>query len=262
MSQKPTRIWKNSFKAAAIHLGFSLILVSALAILVFTIWYPAPLAKATGVYSVFAITFMVDFFIGPLLTLLVYKKNKKGLLLDLTIIVIIQVAAFFYGIYSLSQARPVWLSFYNNRFEIVRINDIEPEYLAKASPEYKHLSLTGPKWVAAKPIGSLKEVNDLKLWNRMGAKIAYQPAFYYPIEQAHPDIKAKAYDLSMLESANNKIEVNRRLTAYPNAVGWLPLWGQERHMVVLTDKSGAPLDAVDLRPWTKQQINAVVPLKP
>ncbi|MGM8899908.1 hypothetical protein ACS8FC_14940, partial [Psychrobacter sp. 1Y4] len=69
MSQEPIRIWKASFKAAAIHLGFSFILVSALAILVFTIWYPAPLAKATGVYAVFTMTLVVDFFIGPLLTL-------------------------------------------------------------------------------------------------------------------------------------------------------------------------------------------------
>lgn len=255
-------VWAASIKAAAIHLSMSLLIVGILALLIFKVWYPIPLAQATGVFIIFTITFIVNLLTGPLLTLVVYKKNKKSLIFDLVVIVIIQTAALSYGVYSLSQARPVWLTFYNNRFETVRINDIEAAYLENASPEYNHLSLTGPKWVAAKPIGTLEEVNDLKLWNRIGAKIAHQPAFYYPIEEAYPKIKAIAYDLSTLENANNKVEVNRKLVVNPNAVGWLPLWGQETHMVVLIDKDGVPIDIVNLRPWTKQQINTVISITP
>ena len=258
MSQQPIRIWADSIKAAAIHLCLSLLIVGALALVIFKVWYPMPLASATGVAVIFFMVFVVDLIVGPLLTLIVYKKNKKSLLFDLTVIVIIQIAALSYGIYSLSQARPVWLTFYNNRFELVRLNDIEDSYLENAAEEYTHASFTGPNWVAAKPIGTFQRIEDLKFGNKLGAKIVHQPTLYYPIEQAYPNIKAKAYELSKLEAANNKTDIDKHITANPNAVGWLPLWGQQQHMVVLIDKEGMPLSIVDLRPWTKEQINTVL----
>lgn len=256
--QQPIRIWADSFKAAGIHLSLSLLVAVALALLLFKVWYPMPLAAATGVFVIFAMVFIVDLIIGPLLTLVVYKKNKKSLIFDLTIIVIVQIAALSYGIYSLSQARPVWLTFYNNRFEIVRLNDIEASYLKDATEKYTQSSLTGPEWVAAKPIGTFQKIEDLKFGNKLGAKIAHQPALYYPIEQASSEIKTKAYDLSKLEAANSKVEIDKFISQNPNAVGWLPLWGQQQHMVVLIDENGVPLNIVDLRPWTEEQMNTVL----
>lgn len=153
---------------------------------------------------------------------------------------------------------PVWLSFYNNRFEVVRLNDIESVYLEKAPKNYTEMSLTGPEWVAARPVGDAQEVKDLEFGNKLGAKIAHQPALYYPIEQAYPEIAAKAYKLSALEAPNNKVDIDKYLGQNPKAVGWLPLWGQQQHMVVLIDESGMPLKVVDLRPWTEEQMNTVL----
>lgn len=258
MKQQPVRIWKESIQAAALHLLLSLLIVGVLALLIFKVWYPMPLATAIGVFAIFIIVFIVDLFIGPLLTLVVYKKNKKSLIFDLTVIVIIQIAALSYGVYTLSQARPVWLTFYNNRFEIVRVNDIEDSYLENVSKRYSHFSLTGPEWVAAKPSGSLREIEDLEFGNKLGAKIAHQPALYYPIEQAYPEIKSRAYELSKLEAANTKEEIDRYISSNSQATGWLPLWGQQQHMVILINKNGVPIDIVDLRPWTHEQLNTVL----
>ena len=253
-----SRVWAGSFRAAAIHLLFSVLFVGIAAVVTFKVWYPVPLATATGVLAIFKIVIMAAFVSGPLLTLIVYKKNKKSLRSDLAIIVMIQLSILFYGIYSLAQARPIWLTFYNNRFELVRINDVEDINLVNASKKYTTPSFTGPKWVAAKPSGSLSEIEDLKLWNRMGAKIAYNPNFYYSIEEAYPLIKKKAYELSSLTVANNDVDINRQVKKYPKAVGWLPLWAQEQHMVVLIDKDGAPIATVNLRPWTKNQMNTII----
>ena len=258
MPQQPIRIWADSFKAAAIHLCLSLLIVGTLALLIFKIWYLMPLATATGALIIFAMVFVVDLIIGPLLTLVVYKKNKKSLLFDLTVIVVIQIAALSYGVYSLSQARPVWLTFYGNRFEIVRLNDIEESYLENVPEQYSYFSFVGPKWVAAKPIGNEQEIEELEFGNRLGAKIAHQPALYYPIEQAYIEIKNKAYSLSKLETANDKIDIDKYITANPNTVGWLPLWGQQQHMVVLINEKGEPLKIVDLRPWTAEQMSTVL----
>lgn len=258
MVQQPVRIWADSFRAAVIHLSLSLLVAIILALLLFKIWYPMPLAAATGVFVIFGMVLVIDLIIGPLLTLVVYKKHKKSLIFDLTVIAIIQIAALSFGIYSLSQARPVWLTFYDNRFELVRLNDIEDSYLENAVERYSKMSLIGPKWVAARPVGEAQEIEDLEFGNKLGAKIAHQPALYYQIEQAYPEIKTKAYDLSKLEAANNKKDIDKYISQNSKAVGWLPLWGPQQHMVVLIDESGMPLRVVDLRPWTKEQMNTVL----
>lgn len=261
MLQKLQRNWSDSLKAAAIHLFLSLLLVGGVSVVLFKVWYPNPLAIATGMLNIFTIIFIVNLLSGPLLTLVVYKKGKQSLFFDLAIIAFIQISALAYGIYSLAQARPVWLAFYNNRFEIVRLNDIENVYLEKASAQYKNVLLTGPTWVAAKLTGTEEEIKDLALWNRMGAKIAHQPAFYYPIEQAYLELKNKAYDFSKLEAANHNVKVNAEVKANPDAVGWLPLWGQKKHMVVFINQDGIPIKIVDLRPWTKKQMNTSITTK-
>ena len=45
----------------------------------------------------------IDVILGPLLTLLVYKQGKKTLLFDLTVIVLLQISALGYGLWTISQ---------------------------------------------------------------------------------------------------------------------------------------------------------------
>ena len=65
-------------KAFLIH-GMISICVSLLVVgLIFLVWYPAPLAKASGVTHIFLMILAIDVIIGPLLTLIIYKKGKKS----------------------------------------------------------------------------------------------------------------------------------------------------------------------------------------
>ena len=75
------------------HLVLSCLLALVVVGLVFFIWYPAPLAKAVGVTQIFLMMLMIDVIIGPVLGLLVYKDGKKTLKLDLSVIILIQIAA-------------------------------------------------------------------------------------------------------------------------------------------------------------------------
>jgi len=49
--------------------------------------------------------------LGPLLTLAVFDPKKKELKRDLSIILLIQLSALFYGIYTVSVARPAYIVF-------------------------------------------------------------------------------------------------------------------------------------------------------
>ena len=51
----------------------------------------------------------IDVILGPLLGLLVYKEGKKSLKFDLSVIILIQIAALCYGVFSIEQGRPAWL---------------------------------------------------------------------------------------------------------------------------------------------------------
>lgn len=85
------------------HLLISLLIALVVVGVVFFIWYPNPLASAVGVTYIFLMLLVIDVILGPLLGLLVYKESKKMLKFDLGVIIIIQIAALCYGIYTLSK---------------------------------------------------------------------------------------------------------------------------------------------------------------
>lgn len=95
----------TKFKAALIHLSLSVILIGALTLVVIYLWYPFPLYKIAGVIEPAKLLLLIDVIIGPLLTFVVYKKSKKYLKLDLSIIAVLQLAALSYGVHVIYQGR-------------------------------------------------------------------------------------------------------------------------------------------------------------
>ena len=106
------------------HLVISFFIALIVVGVVFFIWYPSPLAKAIGVTHIFLMMLAIDVIIGPLLGLLVYKEGKKSLKMDLSIIILIQIIALGYGVYSIAQGRPVWLAYNVDRFELILNTDL------------------------------------------------------------------------------------------------------------------------------------------
>src|SRR5690606_18525235 len=110
----------SRFKSFSIHLLISAVAALLAAGLVFFIWYPAPLHMAAGVTNIFLLLLIVDVILGPTLTLLIYKPGKKSLVMDLTVIALLQLSALIYGLYTMADGRPAWLTFAKDRFEMVR----------------------------------------------------------------------------------------------------------------------------------------------
>ena len=133
---------KDKMKATFIHLGISVILALICYMIITNAWYPAPLFKATDVSKIFIMILAVDLVLGPLLTFIVYKKNKITLIMDLSVIALFQLSALGYGLYSVYEARPVWIAYVVDRFELVRVNELidDPEHpmvLPTYGPEYR-----------------------------------------------------------------------------------------------------------------------------
>src|SRR3954462_84381 len=138
------------WQASGVHLLISA-LIGALGLAVMLlVWYPPPLFEAEGGPGLLFILLGVDIALGPLITLAVFRQGKPGLRLDLAIIGIVQLAALAYGLHIVFLARPAFIVFVKDRFEIARAVELEPQELAKAKlPQFRHPPLTGPILAAA-----------------------------------------------------------------------------------------------------------------
>jgi hypothetical protein len=108
------------------HLALSAVVVSAFVSLVLLVWYPAPLGRLEGVFPVLMLLVAVDVCLGPLLTLIVASptKPRRSLYRDLTIIGVAQFAALGYGAHSTFVARPAFIVYNADRFDIVMPSEL------------------------------------------------------------------------------------------------------------------------------------------
>ena len=127
-----TFFWQDRLKASSIHLGISLAIALLAALLVFGLWYPYPYREISGGRELFLILVAVDVILGPLMTLTIFNRSKPWpeLRRDLAIVVLLQLAALSYGLWSVFVARPVHLVFEYDRFRVVHAVEVPPEMLA------------------------------------------------------------------------------------------------------------------------------------
>ncbi|MCM2320753.1 MAG: type IV pilin accessory protein [Pseudomonas sp.] len=239
------------FKAFLLHLTGSAIIALLALLLVFRLWYPAPLHEALGVTDIFLLVLLVDVVLGPLLTLLVYQVGKKTLLLDLAVIACLQLAALTYGLWTVAEGRPAWLVFNVDRFDLVQVVDIDTRQLHEARPEYRNAPWSGPLYAAAANPESVEQRNTLLFESLMGGSdIPQRPNLYRPLAEMADSLRSKAQPLAELSRYNATQRVHETLADWPDANAWLPLMARAKPMVVLLRKESAEVVAiVELNPW-------------
>jgi hypothetical protein len=109
----------NRWQAFGLHLLVSVVMFLVLAAIIYFSWYPGILFHFDGGFEGMRLIAGVDFFIGPLLTLLVYKVGKKTLKFDLVSIVLLQVLCLAGGMWTVWQTRPVAVVYANGVFRSI-----------------------------------------------------------------------------------------------------------------------------------------------
>lgn len=239
------------YKAFIVHLACSLIIASLVLFLVFLLWYPDPLDKALNVTHIFILLLGVDVVLGPFLTLLVFRVGKKSLFFDMSVILLLQVSALFYGLWIVAEGRPAWVVFNVDRFDLVQVVDIDARQLDEAESKYRVPSLVGPRWVGAMrpedPELRQTIMFEAATW---GIDIAQRPQLYRSLEQFSDQISSRAQSLDLLHEFNETNAVHHVLSEWPNATAWLPLKARAKPMVVLLGENRSEVLAiVDLNPW-------------
>ena len=232
------------------HLFISLIIALLVIGLVFFVWYSSPLATSVGVTHIFLMLLAIDVVIGPVLGVLVYKEGKKTLKFDLTVIILLQLSALFYGVYSIEQGRPVWLVYNVDRFELVRKNEIVMGNPTLVQPQFQQISWFKPLFVATEFAKDASQRSDDMFAEVLaGISIAQRPERYVDFAQAKEHIQKRAQSLELLPQYNDKTVVEKTLAKYPKATAFLPMKASAVDMTVLINKQGEVVKIVDLRPW-------------
>lgn len=142
----PWSSWPLSKSGAFfLHLIISLMVFSSLVAMMLLYWFPGELFFIDGGWQGLKLVAMVDLVLGPALTLLLYKPNKPKLILDMSLIAGIQIAALAYGFYTTHQQRTLAVVFADRTFFTVSASDnrkandqlrelnIEPQPVPKVS---------------------------------------------------------------------------------------------------------------------------------
>lgn len=227
---------------ASLFIGLSALLV------IYWLWYPAPLATATGANRLILMLVLIDIIIGPLLGFIVYKEAKKSLKFDLAFIIALQFTAFCYGIWHIADGRPAWVVFNADRFELVRNNEVIHDGEVKL--QYQSAAWTGPQFVAIQAEENTKKKNDdLFLEVLSGVKLSQFNARYVELEKLKQQITRSAQPLIQLKKYNSKQHTKKVLERYTTAAYYLPLTASQQDLSILLDQNYKVVKIVNLKPW-------------
>ncbi|WP_302174780.1 TfpX/TfpZ family type IV pilin accessory protein [uncultured Hydrogenophaga sp.] len=239
------------------HLLISLLLAAAVAALVFLVWFPSPFRELSGGFKLFLIIVAVDVVLGPCATLVVanQSKSRRELRTDVALIGLIQLLALGYGLWTLAQARPVYMAFEIDRFRVVHAVDVDPGLLAQAPEQWRDLPLGRPQLVAVRPFRSAEERADATFAALSGVNLGARPDFWMPYADAVAAVKAEAKPLS--ELLQRKPDARPAAEAMAQKLGrpvdgllYLPVAGRNLFWTALIDPAtGMPLEYLPVDPY-------------
>ena len=110
--------------AFGIHLTVSILILALLLLVIFFVWYPYDLIYAGGIDGL-KIIIGVDLVLGPLLTLIIYTPNKKGLNFDLSMIALLQFVCLIGGLWLVYNERPLVQVLADDGIHLIAASDFE-----------------------------------------------------------------------------------------------------------------------------------------
>jgi len=247
----------SRYQAFGTHLFGSMLIALGSAALVFMVWYPTPFDETAGVSHIFLTLLTVDVVLGPVITLIIFNPSKKELKYDLAIVLLIQIAALFYGLNSVFQARPVYVVYSVDRFDLVFANDLTEDKLTNVTNQkFKSLSLGQPKIIAAQMPSDIKMRNDILFSAAAGGDdLQHFPQFYTPYESKKKEVILKLQSIEKLNTLNldhiTKVTaLKQKYADHPKGIGFVPLKGKVSDLAVIIGKdTGDVLEITDLKPW-------------
>ncbi|MBM0105663.1 hypothetical protein JM946_12930 [Steroidobacter sp. S1-65] len=247
--------WREKFRAVLLHFLVTLAMAVAAAALIFVVWYPDPFQAMLGGTRFFVLITVCDLVLGPLTSLIIYnsKKTRRALIFDYTVVGIVQVAAFVYGVMSISNARPAYIAFVKDRFEVVIAEDLADKDLQDARAPYRTRPKWGPILIGTQRPTDREELNNLIFAAMEGKDLQNFPRYFVPYEQVAAAVKEIGKPMAALykrhPEARRLIE-DENIKAPDEQLRWLPIRGTRSFWTVLLDAdTGELLGYIPVDPY-------------
>lgn len=243
----------SRWQAFGVHLLISAMVLIAILLPVFLLWYPDPYHRIVEIWNVLSVLILVDVVIGPLLTLVVFKPGKKSLAFDLGCIALLQIAALGYGTTMIYLSRPYFQVFAIDRFNVVSTRDVDMARLA--DPAMAAGYHFGPRLVYAEPATNAVERHQMLMQSLSGAPDLERRTDRYRPYQNHIDaVLARAKPLSELADDPAQAQmVADFLATHGGGVEdyrYLPLVGGGGDVAqVISAENAEPVDTLFIDPW-------------
>jgi hypothetical protein len=236
--------YKSAVQAMGWHFAGSLLVALIVAALVFGVWFPYPYRQLAGGTELFFIVMGVDIVCGPLLTLVLFNptKPKRELLMDLSLVVVLQLAALAYGIWTVHQARPLYLVHEVDRFKVIALADIDAAELPKLPEALQPQFFKGPQTTGLRDAS--KEEREKVMFESVqgGRDFGERPSFYalYDATQAVKTYaKAKPLENFAKKHPSKQADIEKlqiQAGAEAKMLRYLPIIARQDWIAVLNTK--------------------------
>ena len=242
-------------RAALIHLWPTLLILAVITAVVLFAWYPAPFL-AFGESGKFAISLILAGGVfGPMLTWVVYKKGKRGLVFDLWIITLVQLAAIAWGTFSLYQNRPYFMVYTLDRFEVLSKLEVDPTWIT--DPKFLDKPFTGPILLYANmpadPAAYQKLLQEIMFEGK--PDIQFRPEYWSPYSERQLHVLRESRPLVDLREARpDSVSVIDKLVKNHGGdidqLRFVPALPKSKHFaVILNADNGEIVDTLIIDPW-------------
>lgn len=236
------------YKASSLHFLGSAAILFIVFLAVRLVWYPGQLFFAASGLDLVKLIVSVDLVLGPLIMLIIFNPKKASLKFDIVCVLVCQVAFMMYGVWSIFLARPVYIAFVEDRFQLATANEIDTEDLKKATnPIFQALPLFGPMTIATKLPNDQKVQQEVLIGGLTGMGLRNLPQYFIPYADAMQTAKAAGKSVKNLKSVDD--ETRQQLLAFEqqqqslgNNVLFLYLRTKQKTLFVVIDgATGAAL---------------------
>ncbi len=237
------------------RLTASVLLLALLLAVVRFAWYPGVHFQLNGTWKFVAILAGVTLTLGPGVTTLIYRREKKGMKFDIAVILVVEILALAIAGATLQERRPAYLVFAVDRFETVTARDVA-NYPFRY-PELAARDGIGPSIVLARFPDDAAERAALKyaIFFEGAPDISLRPDHWYPYQSGANRVVALGRELGVLRAAGEpwSTAVDRWLSSADGREQdyvFLPATGTARDGSIIVERAtGRTVGMLDLDPW-------------
>lgn len=248
-------ILRQKLLASGIHLAIGLSVVLSFLLFCYFVLYTPEILWLEGGTDVALIILAVDLAVGPILTFIVYRRGKPGLVFDLTLIALVQTAAFAYGAWALYSQRPLYLAFEIEHFSVIAASEIDLSRLEDET--LRPHPMAGPRPVyVVKPTENEERTRIMFEAGLGGKDIRHHPEYYRHVIDHLDAVRSRSYTLEDLRERTPRVvpKIEESLTGSGRSaedVLFAPIDGHIRSATVMLDRdTGEILDYIDVSiPW-------------